>query len=191
MADSLREQLVQAGLATREQADRATKPKSHKKKKAQPKAAGKGQRKPDRRRQKAGERKPNPQRRDTRRPEAGAEDLELIKRRKVKAEIKALIDAASVKDFTGEISFNFMIGERIRQLFVNESAHKSIVAGELAITRLNRETHLIPPDVAEQVKALNPNWLIVLSGEASGESEPSSDPDDPYTAYTVPDDLRW
>lgn len=194
MADSLREQLVQAGLASREQADRLEKPKRHKPKgkassdnaqrKAKKPRKGKPTRKPG-----ASTQRPDNSGKAT--PGRDAPDPALAEKRRIKAEIKTLIEAASVKDFTGEVSFNFLIGERIRQIFLNESTHKLIVAGELAITRLNRETHLIPPDVGEKVKALNPNWLIVLNGEVSGDGAPTTDPDDPYTEYTVPDDLHW
>ena len=194
MADSLREQLVKAGLATREQADRLEQP-ARRTSKSKGDAASKRRGAKNKRKKKpqhnAGPRANQPvaAKKGQKTPEAP--DAELLQRRRIKAEIKALIEAASVKDFVGEVSFNFMIGERIRQIFVTESAQKSIVAGELAITRLNRETHLIPPETAKQVKALNPNWLIVLNGEASGDAEPVHDPDDPYTEYTVPDDLHW
>ncbi len=198
MADSLQEQLVKAGLATREQADKAARPKA-KKPKRNPKAQtgdaaarqGKRRRQADKSKDRQPAKRSPAKNRDSNKTPAAVEDAELIERRKIKAEIKALIEADSVKDFTGEISFNFRIGDRIRQLFVNEAAHKSIVASELAITRLNRETHLIPPAVAEKVKALNPNWLIVLNGESHGDAPNGEDPDDPYTGYDVPDDLRW
>ncbi|MEM9601746.1 MAG: DUF2058 family protein [Pseudomonadota bacterium] len=194
MAESLREQLVKAGLATRERADRLEQPKRHKsKKQAQSKAKRRGGKRPDGRN---AQRKPGTggKARGAQakaHPRTVADDPALAEKRRIKSEIKALIEAASVADFVGELSFNFLIGERIRQIFLTEAAHKSVVSGELAITRLNRETHLIPPDVAERVKALNPNWLIVHNGEASGDAAPPADPDDPYTAYTVPDDLHW
>ncbi|MEM7377921.1 MAG: DUF2058 family protein, partial [Pseudomonadota bacterium] len=157
MADSLREQLVKAGLATREQADRLDQPKRQKSKKTpQAKAKRRGGKRPENR---PAQRKPGTAIRQRgahakTQPNATVDDPALREKRRVKAEIKTLIEAASVADFVGDISFNFMIGERIRQIFLTEAAHKSVVSGALAITRLNRETHLIPPDVAARVKAL-------------------------------------
>lgn len=195
MADSLRDQLIKAGLATQEQADRLDQPKHRKPREGKAQANSKRQKarrsRSHRDDHKSGATIPSAEMQKKSQNAPASAGSALPEKRRIKAKIKAMIEAASVKDFAGELSFNFVVGERIRQIFVTESARKSIVSGELAITRLNRETHLIPPEVASRVKALNPDWLIVLNGEASGDSEPATDPENPYDQYTVPDDLHW
>jgi len=54
------------------------------------------------------------------------------------------------------------------------------------ITRLNGATYLIPAETGEKVRALNPDWVVIAPGD-----EQSSEVDDEYADYQVPDDLTW
>jgi len=107
------------------------------------------------------------------------------KRKAVKAEIRALIEANRVEKFAGEVAYRYTVGSRIKQLFVNEPMHQRIVAGELVITRLNGSTQLVPPEIAEQILKINPNWAVVRPNESSGSE------DETYADFPIPDDLQW
>ncbi len=84
------------------------------------------------------------------------------------------------------IAHSYIIGKRIKQLFVSEELREKLVEGSLVITRLNGSTYLIPAKVGEQVRALNPDWVVITPNDGSG-----SEADDEYADYQVPDDLTW
>ncbi len=116
-------------------------------------------------------------------------ELELkatTERKRIKAEIKALIEAAAVKEITGEKVYSYILGSRVKQIFLTPECHEKVSKKELAITRLNGNTYLIPLDTADQVKALNPDWAVIIASDNApieGEQE--------YADFQIPDDLHW
>lgn len=180
MSDSLRDQLLNAGFKEPVQAQRKPqnrKPRSKASKSGQA-ASGRGQT-PESRRP-AGQ-----QNRQQRRTGQAAGAAEVARRKALKAEIRSLIESHRADNYSGEIAHRYIVGSRIKQLFVSAAVHQRIVAGELIITRLNGSTQLVPPAVADQIQALNPDWAIVRPAETTGVE------DEAYAGFTVPDDLQW
>jgi uncharacterized protein YaiL (DUF2058 family) len=115
-----------------------------------------------------------------------AENIANAAKKKLKAQIKQLIEENKAEKTSGEIAHSYLVGKRIKQLFVNEDTRKKIVEGELVITRLNGSTYLIPADIGDQVLSLNPDWIVITPASSDTPSE-----DDDYADYQVPDDLQW
>jgi len=115
-----------------------------------------------------------------------AEREAIAERKRIKSEIKAIIDACKVNNTNGESSHSYLVGKRIKQMFITEELRAKLIAGDLVITRLNGATYLIPMEAGERVKALNPDWVVITAG-----SDGSSDIDDDYADFQVPDDLKW
>lgn len=180
MSDSLREQLLKAGFKARDQAP-ASKP---------------------RRRRKGGAATNVPARGARRRNDAsgGVEtDPKILEKRALKQKIRALINTHRVEQATGDEVYRYLQGTRIREIRVTEAVRERIVTGELAITRLDGNTLVIPAEVVPELLALNPAWAVARvtddrDAPASGPEEQAGsgqDADDDYAAYVVPDDLRW
>ena len=166
MGDSLRDQLLNAGFVENKSARKPAK-KSRK-----PSA-----KKAPRKSQKSVVEKKNNQ---------VADDAKILERKRIKAEIKSLIEETCEKEIEGDQVYSYVLGKRIKQLFVNKSCHEKIVNRAVAITRLNGSTYLIPLETAEKVKALNPEWAIVIASEDGDKAE-----DGEYADYEIPDDLQW
>ncbi len=109
-------------------------------------------------------------------------------KKRVKAAIKELIESNTLKKFTGEIAYSYVLGNRVRQIFVSKEVVEKLAAQEYVITRLNGSTHLIKPELAEQILALNPDWAIVRNNATDSKENTSSDG---YENYEIPDDLMW
>jgi len=173
VADSLRDQLLKAGFKTEEKkpasANRSTsknaKPRG--KKPARYKTSAKGTTAADKK---------------------AAEQKATETRKRIKTEIKSLIEPASIKDYIGEIPYNFVLGNKVRQLFVNKAAQEKLSSGETVITRLNGNTHVIPAELASSILKLNPDWAIVDNTQSD---KPADQSKDDYGDYEVPDDLTW
>lgn len=173
MADSLRDQLLKAGFKDKNTA-RNKKSGVHK-------------------RNACASQKPSSSAKSKSRTQSTPADTEAeiaaakAAKKKIKEEIKSLIESNRVKDYAGTVAFSYQLGTRVKQLFVNEECQKRLAGGELIITRLNGNTHLIPPATGEQIKVLNPDWALVGLSQPDPDSEVDSD----YADYQVPDDLNW
>ena len=178
MGNSLQDQLLQAGLVSQQQLNKAKKQKAKpprgKKNKSRPKPED-----PELRRQReekaAHDRELNQQREEVRRQRA------------VAAEVRQLVRQHRLDRREGEddIPFNFQNKDKIKRLYVPPAVHRQISAGKLKIVNDNGVFELVPPDIAEKIRQRNPSLVIDLP------EEQTPDADDPYAAYQVPDDLMW
>ena len=172
MSDSLRDQLLKAGFTENT-------PVRKKPKQSQNKPANK-KKKPAAKAKKAGAPKPAPAQPDA------AELAAQAERKRIKAEIKDLIEKECVPDYQGESTYSYILGERVRQLFIKPELQQKIAVRELAITRLNGNTYLIPPATAEKVLALNPEWAVIYAPDDKPDELPEE-----YKDFQIPDDLNW
>ncbi len=113
-----------------------------------------------------------------------ADPVAAEKRRQMKADVQALIDEAALKNFKGEEIYRFTLQNKIRELLVSEPVRKQLANGELAITRLNGVTRLIPAATVSRIRNINPQWVIFITTDA----DDSSDEDE---EFPIPDDLIW
>lgn len=168
MSDSLRDQLLQAGFKQTAKEPAKNKQRANRK----PKKSGNAvkaqhaqkQLKPD---------------------SKAADEAAAAQRKAVKVKIKTLIESSETKEFAGDTVYRFTLQNRIRELHVKEDIRKQLVDGTLTITRLNGSTRLVPNEIVEQIRELNPDWAIVSAQSGS------SDDNEGYEDFAVPDDIVW
>ncbi len=186
MSDSLRDQLLRAGLVTEKQARQAeqqARQQQHQHtrapKKDRPKTAAPG---------------PSPAVLKAQ-AEKAARDAELNRRQQEKAQARAraaeitqIIEQHRVpRAEDSDDYFNFVANGKVRRLAVSPEQRARIVAGTLVIVRWGGRADLLPPEAAAQVRERHPTAVIEL-----GASEPAAPAeDDPYKDFVVPDDLKW
>jgi uncharacterized protein YaiL (DUF2058 family) len=173
MGNSLRDQLLKAGLVS-EQQIKQTQSKKRKQKRAID---------------------PDEQARQREAARAAAEkkrhDLELNRQRdeeaRRKAEVVALWqlvrDNRIARDH-GDLAYNFSDGKTLKRLYVNSEQQRGLVEGRLAIVRQDAFYELVPVAIAERLAAHDPALVLV-------HNQPADDGDDDYAEYKVPDDLIW
>jgi len=85
------------------------------------------------------------------------------------------------------VVYSYTVGGKIRRLEVSQGQQRDLAAGRLAIVRHRDKTSLVPRSAAERLpeSMAGDIWLL------SRETEAQADPDDPYAAFQVPDDLMW
>ncbi len=122
---------------------------------------------------------------------------ELNKQRKEEAEQKAIaaqviqiIKMNSIDMLAGEnaLSYNFTDNAKIKTIDVSKKNQDLISRGRLAIAKIDDDYYLIPAEAAEKIKQRD-DQAIVLFNESN--SDESKDDDDPYADYKVPDNLMW
>ncbi len=182
MADSLREQLIAAGLA----------PPPEKKKKRPARGPDKRKRSQQSRGVKnQGKQSGKPQTVDKTDSEKAAA-AEIEERKKLKAKIKLIIEANRIEKWQGDVPYRYQVGTKLRELYVTDELQKKLAARELAITRLNGSTYIVPAATAAEIIELNPRWTVFNS--EAGDNNPSADSqddDNDYSQFEVPDDITW
>lgn len=189
MALSLQEQLLKAGLADKKKAKQVRQQK-HKQAKAQ-------------QRHKVVETNEAKLAAEKLVEEKKAKDRELNQHAKQEAEKKAII--AQIKQmievnkqprFAGqkggeEVVCNFTDGTLIKRMYVSQMTHKQITQGKLAIVKLNDGYELVPMPVANKIAERDEDCVVYRADNISEADQKSSEDDDWYADYEIPDDLNW
>jgi uncharacterized protein YaiL (DUF2058 family) len=165
MSDSLREQLLKAGLVSQKQA----------------KQASQQQRKPSRH-QPAPVAEPTLAARQAQAAKA-ARDQELNRQQKARAEAKArnaalrqLIEQNCLPRIEGDDFYNFVHGTKVRRIAVNARLREQLGRGEIVIVGCEGRYDLVPATVATRICERDPGAVV----------PPNVAQDD-----GVPDDLVW
>ena len=172
MAESLKDQLIRAGLKASKPANKAARKQAIKR---QPPVRDSGSdlakayklRKSEQERQKR-----------NRQQKKLADESQ---RREINRQLRALVEAHGIRDPKADIARNFMFKGRIRRVLVNKQRLCAVNSGELVIVYLAGSYHLVPAEKAELVNRIAPDHLPDLAAEQNPEE----------VEYPVPDDLVW
>jgi len=162
---SLSDQLLKAGLVTKEQVKKAAekpkrKPKQKLKKVFANKKAPKKQAEQSDLAKFYGERK---QLENKEKQELARKKQEAAKLKKeMNDKINKLISDNLLNDDAAEIRFNFVVGTSIKYLFVTEKQQDELAEGKLAITFLASKRSLIPVEVAKQIQEINSKKIVII-----------------------------
>lgn len=90
----------------------------------------------------------------------------------------------------GEIKFNYTLLNKIYPLYITNTLQQQLLSGKLGIVRLEDHSYLVPHRLAERVNLLVPDWVGYL-WQADTDGLQPKDEEDPYADYVIPDDLMW
>ncbi len=111
----------------------------------------------------------------------------ILQEKELKAAIMQMIQQHKIRDTDGEISYQF-IDEKIKKIYLNQQIYNALVAGSLVIARDNESYAILPKALADRINAKMEGFIIVNNSE---KNEQTTDEEDPYAAYVIPDDLMW
>jgi uncharacterized protein YaiL (DUF2058 family) len=175
VSQSLRDQLIQAGLVSEKQARAAN---------------------PPARAPQVSRKKPPPlaenqllvQRAQA---EKAARDQELNRRQQEKAERKArqaqvrqLVEQNRVPAVEGDDFYNFVDHGKIKRIAVTPAMREQLNRSELAIVRYDRQYALVPATAVERIRERDGSAIMALAATPTAEVAA-------YKEYVVPDDLMW
>ncbi len=86
---------------------------------------------------------------------------EKLKREK-QAQIKQLIKINRLKLDDYEEAYHFVVGKKIKKLYVSEQIIKKLSVGQLAIVRSEKQYEIVPANVACQIINRDPDALVIL-----------------------------
>ena len=176
MSDSLREQLLKAGLADEQSVKQARSQKRKKRRRGESDetqtaaASAAAQREADRR---ARDRTLNRRQQEAREQAA-----------REKAARALVMEREIAHD--GEERFHFEHKGRIRPLNVSAEQRRALAAGTLAIARTRGRYRLIPADLVPRLRQDAPFLLAWTAAD-----KPADDGSEEYPDHPIPDDLMW
>lgn len=113
------------------------------------------------------------------------------------AKVKQMIKQHGLTDIKGEIDFNFTFDKKVKKVIVDEKARDALVTGRLGICVLANEQnddedyYLLADETVRRIANIDDSVVAYLYDRAAGEAEPEMAEDDPYAEYQIPDDLMW
>ena len=90
---------------------------------------------------------------------------------------------------SAEIKFNFTHNNKIFSIYVNDKLQAQLLNGQLGIVRHEDASYLVPHKLVERVNMLVPQWCGYLW--VKDDNSQVVVEDDPYADYVIPDDLMW
>ena len=110
------------------------------------------------------------------------------KEKELKAAIMQMINQHKIRDTDGEIAYQFIDDSKIKKVYLNQQIYNALVAGSLVIARENESYAFLPKALADRINAKMQGFIIVNNSE---KNEETTDEEDPYADYVIPDDLMW
>ena len=180
MSDSLREQLLKAGLVTDNKVKKAN--QADEQRRRQLKSGGK---------LRATDAPPDAAQRAQ--AQKLARDLELnrrqqekAQRRALRAQVEQLVEQARLPRLESDDYYSFVDGGRVCRVAVDAQRRREICEGKLAIVRYRGHHEVVPAEASQRIRERDENALIVRDEDKKAAPE-----DDPYKDFVVPDDLTW
>lgn len=184
MSLSLRDQLLQAGLISKKQADNAARSQRPPKNPQQKAAAAPTVNEEARRAAEAARAAKKAQ--DDARNRAAQEKAEQKAKRLA---VKQLVDEHKLpKAADSELLYNFVDGTKVRRLPVTAEQRTQLIDGRLDIARCDGRYELVLASIAERIRG-HDERAVIPRNTATTEDKPAED--DPYKDFVVPDDLTW
>ena len=115
------------------------------------------------------------------------EKQQILEQKMLEANVIQMIKQHQITDTQGDIDYQFVDGSKIKKVHITQKLYDQIVAGHVAIARLEEGYALLPRPLADRINDKLEGFIIV----SNDKSEVELADDDPYAAYVIPDDLMW
>ncbi len=102
--------------------------------------------------------------------------------------IKQILSHHQIKNVDGDNEYNYTFGNKIKKLSLDTITHKALINGRLALCGLEYVTYLVTRETAEKLSELDRNIVLVQNEQVLDEQ---TNENDPYADYQIPDDLMW
>lgn len=183
MGNPFQDQLLKAGVVTKQQVKKAQ-VSSSKKKKEQRNKKDKVVDESKLKVQQAAKEKADLDR------ELNKKKEEQAKQKAISVEIDQLITTNLIKRSEEcEIVYNFEHRKKVNRIYLNVDMKQRLIDGKLGIARIEGRYELIPKLIAEKIQQRNEKRVILFDSVENEEKITAED--DPYAKFQVPDDLMW
>lgn len=181
---SLQEQLLKAGLTTKQKARQAN-ADTRKKNKQKRSGVQHGESLQEQVKQDLAKAKAEKQAKDNALNEQSKRQLAEKEQR---LRIQQILSHHQLKRVEGDNEYNYTFGKKIKKLSLDAVTHRALVNGQLSLCGLDETTYIVTRETADKLAELDASVVLVQNDRVIDEQIPD---DDPYAEYQIPDDLMW
>ncbi|MEB3754252.1 DUF2058 domain-containing protein [Acinetobacter sp. MD2(2019)] len=117
-----------------------------------------------------------------------AEKQRVLEEKTLKANIIQMIGQHKIKSVDGDIVYQFIDEGKIKKVYLSQQIYNALVNGSLVIAKENEQYAYLPHALATRIDQKMEGFILWNKSE---DNQQSTDEDDPYAAYVIPDDLMW
>ena len=112
-----------------------------------------------------------------------------LQEKELNAAIVQMINQHKIRDTDGDISYQFIDENKIKKLYINQQIYNALVSGSLVVAKENEGYAILPKALADRINSKMEGFIIVNNSQTNDTA--TTDEEDPYAAYVIPDDLMW
>ncbi|MDQ8952129.1 DUF2058 domain-containing protein [Acinetobacter rudis] len=107
----------------------------------------------------------------------------------LQAAIIQMIKQHKISDTDGDAVYQFIDEGKIKKLYINQQIYNALVTGSLVIAKDQAQYAFLPKALAERINEKMFGFIVVNNTQENNDQ--TTDEEDPYAAYVIPDDLMW
>ena len=128
--------------------------------------------------------------------ELNRQQQEQANQKAIAAQIIQLIEVNKIDRRNGDIAYNFEHGGKFKKIYVTKKLQDLLSRGQLAIVSLDtgkeERFEIVAKPVADKVAQRDEKAIALLNTKTADSSDAqTSEEDDWYADYEIPDDLMW
>jgi uncharacterized protein YaiL (DUF2058 family) len=100
-----------------------------------------------------------------------------------------MIKQHKVENTEGDIAYQFIDENKIKKVYINQQIYNALVSGSLVVAKDQEQYAYLPKALAEKIDQKMQGFILVNNKDEKNDQ--TTDEEDPYAAYVIPDDLMW
>lgn len=113
----------------------------------------------------------------------------ILEEKALKASIVQMIKHHKVKEIEGDVTYQFIDEGKIKKVYLSQQVYNALVSGSLVIAKDQDSYAYLPKALAEKIDQKMQGFILVNNN--TEKNDQTTDEEDPYAAYVIPDDLMW
>lgn len=112
-----------------------------------------------------------------------------LEEKALKASIIQMIKQHKIKETDGDVAYQFIDENKIKKVYLSQQVYNALVSGSLVIAKDQESYACLPKALAERIDQKMQGFILVNNNAENNDQ--TTDEEDPYAAYVIPDDLMW
>ena len=117
------------------------------------------------------------------------EKQKILAEKALKASIIQMIKQHKITQTEGDVSYQFIDEGKIKKVYLSQQVYNALVTGSLVIAKDQDKYAYLPKALAEKIDQKMQGFILVNNN--TEKNDQSTNEEDPYAAYVIPDDLMW
>ncbi|ENV07724.1 hypothetical protein F966_03581 [Acinetobacter higginsii] len=113
----------------------------------------------------------------------------VLEEKALKASIIQMIKHHKVKEIEGDVTYQFIDEGKIKKVYLSQQVYNALVSGSLVIAKDQDCYAYLPKALAEKIDQKMQGFILINNN--TEKNDQTTDEEDPYAAYVIPDDLMW